>query len=347
MQRRAVVEQQRRLCGERRDVPVPHHPGARRKIENAIAGLDVSVQHVLLEMLQQRPARTVNDALRRPCRTRRKHDEERVIERKPNELDLGGLGTQGEVVPYGSVRQPGDGRIVACVRHEDDTFQRWQRGDDATQRFQAIVCFAVVVVAVDGEQHFRCYLAETIDDALHAEVGRARAPCRAEARAREHRDRGLRHVGKDGRHAIAGPDAAFVKRPGNASDLVVELAMGQPAPHPVLAPEDNRIRVITTAQKVLGEVQKGFRKPARTRHAVAVTDHQTARVSTYVAEVPEQAPEIRSLGDGPGVQGSVVRKLQPETRVRLEDERAHARVPDSLGRGCPEGTRARRHLQAS
>ena len=119
------------------------------------------------------------------------------------------------------------------------------------QLFQAIVGFAVVVVAVDGEQNLRCYLDKAVDDALHAEVGRARAPCRAEARAREHRDHGLRHVGKNCRNAIAGSDAAGVKRQGNAGDLVIELAMGQPAAHPILAPEDNRIRAITTPQQVL------------------------------------------------------------------------------------------------
>ena len=232
-------------------MPVPHHPGARRKVKDAVAGLHVGVQHVLLEVLQQRPARTVHDALRRPGCTRRKHDEERVIEGKPRELDLVRRRIRREVVPDGRVRQPGDGRIGARVRHDNDTFERWQRGDDAVQLLQAIVGFAVVVVAVNSEQDLRCYLDKAIDDALHAEVGRARAPCRAEACAREHRDDGLRHVGKNCGNAIAGSDTLVVKRPGHARHLIVKLAMGQPAAHPVLAPEDNRIRAITTAQKVL------------------------------------------------------------------------------------------------
>ena len=228
------------------------------------------------------------------------------------------------------MRQPRDDRIGACVRHDDDAFERRQRSDDAMQLFQAVVGFAVVVVAIDGEQHLRCYLAKAIDDALHAEVGRARAPCRAEAGAREHRDHGLRHVGKNRGNAIAGPDAAGPKRPGDAGHLVVELAMGQSAAHAILTPEDNRIGVITTAQKVLREIQARFGEPARARHAVTIEDHQAARVSAYAAEIPEQAPEIRSLGDRPGVQRLVVRKLQSETRVRLEHEGAHPRVPDAL-----------------
>ena len=203
------------------------------------------------------------------------------------------------------------------------------------QLIQAIVRFAVVVVAIDREEDLRCYLAEAIDDALHAEVGRARAPCRAQARAREHGDHRLRHVGKNRGNAIAGPHTVGMKRPGDAGHLVVELAMGQSAADPVLAPEDNRVGVIATTQKVLREVETGFGEPARARHAVVIEDHRAARVSPDIAEIPEQAPEIRSLSDRPRVQRSVVRKLQPETRVRLQNEGAHARVPHSLRRGCP------------
>ena len=42
MERRAVVEQQRRAGGEARDQPVPHHPAAGREVEQAVAGLDVA-----------------------------------------------------------------------------------------------------------------------------------------------------------------------------------------------------------------------------------------------------------------------------------------------------------------
>ena len=37
MERRAVVEQQRRLRRERRDQPVPHHPAAGREVEHPVA----------------------------------------------------------------------------------------------------------------------------------------------------------------------------------------------------------------------------------------------------------------------------------------------------------------------
>jgi hypothetical protein len=52
MQRRAVVEHDRRARRERRDEPVPHHPTGRREIEHDVSGPNVRVQHVLLAVLK-------------------------------------------------------------------------------------------------------------------------------------------------------------------------------------------------------------------------------------------------------------------------------------------------------
>ena len=82
MERRAVVEQERRARRERRHEPVPHHPAAGREVEDAIAGLHVAVQLVLLQVLQQRAAGAVDDALGHAGRAGRIEDVERMVERQ-------------------------------------------------------------------------------------------------------------------------------------------------------------------------------------------------------------------------------------------------------------------------
>ena len=86
-ERRAVEQQQRARAREARDEPVPHHPAARREIEQAIAALQVAMQKMLLEVLQQRAARAVDDAFRRAGRARRVEDVDRMVERQARKLD--------------------------------------------------------------------------------------------------------------------------------------------------------------------------------------------------------------------------------------------------------------------
>ena len=59
----AVVEQDCGLGRQRRDEPVPHHPAQGRVVEDAVAGPDVAVELVLLEVLKEDAARAVHDAL--------------------------------------------------------------------------------------------------------------------------------------------------------------------------------------------------------------------------------------------------------------------------------------------
>ena len=87
MKGRAVIEQQRRLGGERTDQPVPHHPAASGGIEHPVAPPDIAVQRVLLHVLQQRAAGAVDDALGRAGGARGKHDHQRVVEGHPHEVD--------------------------------------------------------------------------------------------------------------------------------------------------------------------------------------------------------------------------------------------------------------------
>ena len=65
-ERRTIVEHQRTTACEPRDEPVPHHPAGGGEKEEPILAAEVAVQPVLLQMLQQRAADAVDDALRRP-----------------------------------------------------------------------------------------------------------------------------------------------------------------------------------------------------------------------------------------------------------------------------------------
>ena len=58
-----VVEHQGRFACEGGNEPVPHHPATRREVEHAVAGAKVRVQPVFLQVLEQRTARAVDDAL--------------------------------------------------------------------------------------------------------------------------------------------------------------------------------------------------------------------------------------------------------------------------------------------
>ena len=85
MERRSVVQHERRAGGERTDQPVPHHPTARREIEHAITGLDIAVQLMFLQMLQQCPAGAVDNAFRNAGRAGGIQDVKRLREWKLRE----------------------------------------------------------------------------------------------------------------------------------------------------------------------------------------------------------------------------------------------------------------------
>ncbi len=85
---RSVVEQQSRLRRETRHQPVPHHPTTSREVEESIARLEIDVQSVLLQMLEQRAARAMDDALGFPRRAGGIHNVKWVVEGHALEGDL-------------------------------------------------------------------------------------------------------------------------------------------------------------------------------------------------------------------------------------------------------------------
>ncbi len=104
IKRRAVEQQQRRLRGERRDEPVPHHPRTGGEVEHAVVRLDVAVEPVLLQVLEERPAHAVHDAFRHAGGARRIKNIERMVERHPDIVDVRGLVGGDEIAEQDRLR---------------------------------------------------------------------------------------------------------------------------------------------------------------------------------------------------------------------------------------------------
>ena len=91
VKRRSVVQDDRRLRREHRHEPVPHHPAARREVEDAVVAPDVAVELMFLQVLQERAAGAVHDALRHAGRAGRIEDVERMVERQRRERRVAGV----------------------------------------------------------------------------------------------------------------------------------------------------------------------------------------------------------------------------------------------------------------
>ncbi len=99
---------------------------------------------------------------------------------------------------------------------------------------------AVVPIAVAGEEELWLDLAEAVEHAALAEIGRAGGEGRAERRCGEHdRDR-LRHVRQHRRDAVAGADAFRPHRLLQARDEARERVEAEPALDLVFAAKHDR-----------------------------------------------------------------------------------------------------------
>ena len=283
MDRRSVVEHQRRLRGERRHQPVPHHPAAGGEVEDSIAAADVAVELMLFQVLDQRPAGAMHDALGDAGRARRKHDVERMVEREPLVAASGVCGAGAR----NSSHRTACG--IARAPDEPRREERRPRADAGSARAisairgQAIVRLAGICVTVRGDQHARRDLAEAVEHALHTEIRRARRPHGADCGCAERRDDGLGDVRK-----VAGDPVARRRRR--------RAAARRESPHrrPSSAAVSARWRpasswktmagvVVAAAQQVLGEVQRRVGKEARAGHAIEIDRHPLAAVADDAA----------------------------------------------------------------
>ena len=173
MERRAVIEAERRPAAQRRGEPVPHHPAAGGEVEHPIALVHVAVQPVLLQMLQQRAAGAMDDAFGFAGGAGREQDEQRVAERQPREPHRpGGVGREERV----HRQRAGDARGVLRGAAEQVDHQRCRRRQRCRHLGGGVADIdelAVIVVAVDRHEQFRGNLAEAVEHAARSEIGRA------------------------------------------------------------------------------------------------------------------------------------------------------------------------------
>ncbi len=311
---RPVVEQQRRARAEARGEPVPHHPAAGREIEQPVAGLEVAVQQVLLQVLQQRAAGAVDDALRNAGRSRREENVERMVERQADVVDRdrrrAARGTHPRRPRRGRARRPA-GPCPVASRYGITT-TRSTVGSCATisaTLSQDRQRLAVVPVAVDGDEHARLDLAEAIEHALHAEVRRAGRPDRAKARRAQHRLHRLGHVGNVGGHPVARGHARGLQRGGHPRRRRHEFRVRHAAGELVLAAEDQRVAGVVgraPGEQVLGEVQARVGKPSGARHPGRIDERALAARADDAGIVPDFAPERLALLVRPAPERGVI-----------------------------------------
>ena len=147
---------------------------------------------------------------------------------------------------------------------------RGQALDDGGHLVEDRQRLAVVPVAVHGEEHARLDLAEAVEHALHAEIGRARRPHRAQARRAQHRHDGLGHVRNVRRDAIARPRFPGLQRRGHPRRRRHQFRMRDAADEPVLAAKHERIAGIVgraAREQVFREIEARVRKPSGAGHA--------------------------------------------------------------------------------
>jgi hypothetical protein len=180
----------------------------------------------------------------------------------------------------------------AEVVDDDDLLDAGQPCCDLGDLGGNVKRLAVVPVAVADHEHARLDLAETVEDALDAEVRRAGRPdCAQRVGGAEGHD-GLGHVGRDGADTVTGFKAELLQRLVEPRHGAGQFRPGDGAFDLVFATEDDGRRAVAAAKQVFGEVQNGIGEISRARHCVFV-HHQpvTAGFSDDTAEVPDIGPE--------------------------------------------------------
>ena len=342
MERRAVVEHERGLRRERRDQPVPHHPAAGREVEDAVAGADVAVQLMLLEVLDQRAAGAVDDALRHAGRAGRVQDVERMIERQ--RLEAGSI-------PIAPGRCRGS-RSTACARQAGAAARRRRYGITTT-------CSTDGRAAANREHPaVRIVHLPGVEDSASAVTSRRGSICPNRSstpwtpKSGEQDDQTaptaalpsaaidrLRHVGHVARDAIAGADAGAPQRRGERGDAGVQL--GPARPRAAAPPRRGRQIagvVVAAAQQVLGEVERWRRErsarpacdPGRsiTRAPMSPRTPPNSHIAARIARV-ERA---RTL-----VERRVVADRRRPTPPPRRMNAVSLRARDAIGRRRPDG----------
>ena len=129
------------------------------------------MQPVLFQVLQQRPAVAMHDALGSACGSRGKHDVKRLIEFDRNESEI--LAGDRKIRPVNRLGEGQIGRQAVGKRHDHDLFDGRYLLHNPCHNSARIADLAIVEVTVRGEQDGRFDLAEAVNDAGDAKIGGA------------------------------------------------------------------------------------------------------------------------------------------------------------------------------
>ena len=332
----AVVQHGRRADEQSAHLDVPHDPAGGGVPVEAVARADVAMQAHALQHLDQRAGVAVHDRLRHAGRAGRVHDPERMRGRhlRRFERDIA-LDQRGPRDGAGRAR----GLVPPVqVRHEHGVPQRRQRRAHLGEQRAAVVVLAAVAVAVGRDQHLGRDLAKAVEHRHRAHVRRTHRPHRADARAREEGDHGLRNVRQDRDQPVAGHHAERAQRGGEGRHLALEFAPGHFVEHArFVAGEDRGALGRGVAKHLVDHIEPRAREPLRTGHR-APAEHPLVRYGRAdVEEMPDRAPEPFKIGDRPAPQRLVIGEGQPALALQPREERRDAGTRDALRRRLPQG----------
>jgi hypothetical protein len=255
------------------------------------------VQLLFLEVLQQRAAMAMDDALGHTGGAGGEHDEQRMAERQTLEFDLGRTAGTDKIGIAHTIADVGHLRSIGEVANNHRLFDGRQLRHGLGIFFQAIDGLAVVPVAIDTDEDLRGDLAEAIQHALHAKIGRSRRPDSAQRSGSQHGDDGFRHVRQIAGNTVTLDHTGRLQRLLKARHFSVERGAGKTSLDLAFTPENHGIAGIRLLQQILGVVQARVGKPLGARHAVAVAQHSLAAFTNGAAEIPDQRPEsLRVIG---------------------------------------------------
>ncbi len=268
--RRALVHEDGRAVeqGAVRHVAVAGDPAD-------VGGAPVDVVLAQVEDHLRRPrglrhvaAGRVEDALRLARRAARVEDEQRVLAVELLRGAVGG-GFRRETVPPVVEAVLEIDLVVGALEHDDRGHGR-ARLHRLVDRVLEAQHRALAPAAVRRHDDLAAGVLDAVAQRVGGEPAEHDAVHGADARAREHRDRGLGHERHVDRDAVALSDAERLERVGEQADFAVELRVRERADLAGLAFPDERGFVAArprqmAVERVVGEIGRSADEPLRVR----------------------------------------------------------------------------------
>ena len=248
---------------------------------------------VLLQMLDQRAAGAMHDALGHAGRAGRIEDVKRVIERQLLEGEVLRLIELQKFFQRDRARYCGGDFVrLAEIRNDDDRFRRRQLpGDGHASRGAKSIRLTVLPITVDGDEKLGLDLAEAVE-ACRARRNRASRTTRW--RRPRPRPASARWSPADSDHrrdAVAPCRCRRLLAPAAAGTRVLSAPRSSGGRAPCPRRERRARHCRRRAPAILGEIEARIRKEPRAGHLVAVDEAALALLANHIAEIPDQVPK--------------------------------------------------------